>query len=821
MSEKEQIFQKKTIDAAVNTIMTKMEELDGSSDLDKGIMRRRWIWELIQNANDCAIARKISIWINWDENELKFSHNGEIFTYDNLIDLITQISSKRTEDEDKTGKFGTGFISTHLISEIIKVTGVYHQSKNSEEYKIMNIKIDRSGKKENEIKESIVNSIKEIDLMDMGENIEYVQNSDKPTTSFSYDLSGKSSEVQEVIKTGCQDLDRAIPFVLVFAKKIKEIHCNGITYRLSDKTEVLTDGLEIFDIIKSGDNIIKSNIVKVLVCTDKSNDVSVATLIKFCDGQYQINSSKDLPKLFCTFPLVGTENFIFPIILNCPKFKVLQERNHIQEGAKINGEIIDSAISLYSSMLKYVSYNQWNELYNACYISRKEESQFQTNIGKRIKRIYQTLPIVDVRKKSGSMIKESLYKEINDKLQHNVIIPYMDKEELCDELWELINGLNTKHIPTKESYKYWFDICPESKVSLKIIYDVFLKDKTMFELSERIADESQLLPWLNKLYDLWIKSTDERNFKATAIVPNQEKQFVEITKIAIDNNIDINLIEILTLLGIKIKEKLMYKDIKISHDIQIDSFNNEYVANKISDIIRKQLSSEGSNTTTRLPEIQNIFNKLTDWFFKNPDLAKSLFKDIYEKQHLLSSPEETIRRLELADTVENTMRENNIEIEQLSIVLNESGRLLKMFENGEITLSEDTIKLFQHISSRSIYAKEKLNYLIERSVRSVYNELSTNPLYSIDNSLEEWKENKYSTTVFKAKKNDTGIDIRIVIRPSDNGKIILYEDAEFEALDDTAYELWTDNDDGNVKMITFGELIKITGISVIPLRKIL
>lgn len=820
MSEREKIFEKKTIDAAVNTIMTKMDELYGANDFDKKIMRRRWIWELIQNANDCATLDKISIWINSNENELKFSHNGEIFTYDNLIDLITQISSKRINSEDKTGKFGTGFISTHLISEMVKITGLYHQSQNAENYKIMNISIDRSGKTENEIKESIVNAIEEIDLMDMSENVEYAEYSSKPTTSFIYDLSDKNSEVQEVIKTGCQDLDKSIPFVLVFTKKIKEIHCNGITYRLSGKPSLLTEGLEIVNVEKSyEDNKIKSTIINVLVCSDKNNEVSIATFVKYCDDKYYIDSSKDLPKFFCTFPLVGTEKFTFPIVLNSPKFKVLQERNHIQEGATVNKEIIEIAISLYNNMLKYICSNQWDKLYNICYLSRTKESEFQSDIGKRIEAIYQALPIVDVQKKLGLIRKESLYKKNYGKLERNILIPYMDKEELCDELWDLINCLNINPIPTKESYRYWLDISPKNKVLLETVYNGLLNCKTISKLSEILTDGSETLPWLNKLYDLWIKCTDERNFKATAIVPNQENQFVEITKVSIDNNIDISLKEILTSLGTNIKEKLMHKDIKISAGIEIKSFDNEFIANKISDIIRKQLSSESSNTTKRSQEIQNIFNNLTDWFLKNPDLAKPLFKDIYDKQHLLSSPEETIRRLELANTIESTMDENNIELEQLSIVLKESGRLLKMFENGEITLSEDAKKLFQHISSKSLYAKEKLNNLIERSISSVYYELSANPLYSIDNSLEAWKQNKYSTTVFKAKKQD--MDIRIVIRPSDDEKIIFYEDAELEALDDTAYELWTDNENGIVRMITLGDLIKTTGISVIPLRRIL
>ena len=40
------------IDAATNLILTKMEELRGDKVELKEIKRRRWVWELIQNAND-------------------------------------------------------------------------------------------------------------------------------------------------------------------------------------------------------------------------------------------------------------------------------------------------------------------------------------------------------------------------------------------------------------------------------------------------------------------------------------------------------------------------------------------------------------------------------------------------------------------------------------------------------------------------------------------------------------------------------------------------------------------------------------------------
>lgn len=818
MNEKTEVYQKKTIEAAINTIMTKMEEIYGANDDEKDVIRRRWIWELIQNATDCASNGEISIWISANEKELSFSHNGDMFTYDNLIDLITQISSKRINGDEKTGKFGTGFISTHLISEVVKVKGVYHRTDTSCDYKDMDLVIDRSGKNEQEVKQSIVASIEALDLIDASENIKWEFNNSL-TTSFIYDLTRQNeTEVQEAIQSGCKDLDRSIPFVFAFSNKIKEIHCNGITYS-RNTPKILNENMIIIEIIKSYDNgQIPSKSKNVLLCLEKISQVSIATIIELCDDRYRCCSLENMPRLFCSFPLIGTEDFSFPVIVNSPNFKVLQERNYIQEGAEINHNIIRIATALYKQLIEYANYSNYNSLFNLCYMDETKGSTLQKETFSSILLIYQTQPIVDTQEKSGLVCKKSLYSIVNRELQCNIIIPYMDKSEHSDELWDIINHINTKPIPTKESYRYWLDISPKSKITLQTVYDGLLKDSNITELAKRFTNSLEIIPWLNNFYSLWIKSSGERNFRISAIVPNQYGQFVEISKLDRDNNIDDTLKEVLTLLGTDIKAKLLHKGIIALANIEMNTLGNEIIADKINDYIRKQLSNESSNTTKRTRDIQNIFNMLTDWFTKNSDMAKPLFKDIYDKQYQLSTTEETIRRLELAITVESAMIENKLELEQLTIVLKESGKLLQMFENGEIMLSEDAQKLFHHISSKSPYAAERLKYLIERSINSVYNELSSNPLYSVDGSLDEWKQNRFSTTVFNAMKDNKYL--RIVIRPSDDDKIIFYEDAELEALDDTAYELWTDNENGIVRMITLGDLIKTTGISTIPLKKI-
>ena len=44
-----------------------------------------------------------------------------------VIGLIDQISSKEVEEGQetrKTGRFGTGFLTTHLLSRVIKIKGI-------------------------------------------------------------------------------------------------------------------------------------------------------------------------------------------------------------------------------------------------------------------------------------------------------------------------------------------------------------------------------------------------------------------------------------------------------------------------------------------------------------------------------------------------------------------------------------------------------------------------------------------------------------------------------------------------------------------------
>ena len=74
-------------------------------------------------------------------------------------------------------------------------------------------------------------------------------------------------------------------------------------------------------------------------------------------------------------------------------------------------------------------------------------------------------------------------------------------------------------------------------------------------------------------------------------------------------------------------------------------------------------------------------------------------------------------------------------------------------------------------------------------------------------------------TIFIIKKN--GEELFLLTRPSDYDQVILYYDSEKDVLDyEKDWELWVENGVDQPQKITFGKMLKLTGINKIPLRKV-
>ena len=311
----------KYFEIALNTstskIFNELKNIKESSEAKKNEIRRRWIWELIQNASDCTPKDcSINISLEVTDDRISFSHDGTPFSYDNLFSLITQCSEKQLSEEKLTGKFGTGFMSTFLLSEIVDIEGTFIRENGT--WADMSFTIDRTNGEYLEIRSKTEEMLRKLETLNCSTN-EAMEKVNK--TKFIYNLK-RTPESVAAVKQGIEDLIATLPYLLAFNKNIHSINYNGEIYE-REITNPIPSPLDknIFSIKTSNvDNDTPQYILFL-----KRNNVTIACPVKY-DFENDLLSfltiSENMPKLFCNFPLIGSEEYSFPIIVNSDLFDV-------------------------------------------------------------------------------------------------------------------------------------------------------------------------------------------------------------------------------------------------------------------------------------------------------------------------------------------------------------------------------------------------------------------------------------------------------------------------------------------------------------------
>jgi hypothetical protein len=201
--------------------------------------RRRWVWELMQNAKDVHHNGEVRIQIEWDDflELLSFKHSGQPFSADNSRYLIEKISTKdRSKDgsgkRTATGRFGTGVLTTHLLSERVTVIGIAKEPEL--DYKQFTFDLDKSGFHLDTIRAAVEQAKQSVqNLDDLPDFKNY--DPDAFNTTFRYSVADAPGE--RVVNDGLADIHRCLPYALVFVPEIRsvEVTSEGRTYeRIKD-----------------------------------------------------------------------------------------------------------------------------------------------------------------------------------------------------------------------------------------------------------------------------------------------------------------------------------------------------------------------------------------------------------------------------------------------------------------------------------------------------------------------------------------------------------------------------------------------------------
>ena len=141
--------------------------------------------------------------------------------------LISQVSSKernQSPDNGITGKFGTGFLTTHLLSQKV-IVDAFLQDKN-EPLKEIHILLDRSGETKEEVIAAVNESFRQ--LKESKEiDISVLEKTGGFNTRFLYELDDKGIEIA---KSGLKSFYASIPYVFAFVEKINSIKVNDSLY---------------------------------------------------------------------------------------------------------------------------------------------------------------------------------------------------------------------------------------------------------------------------------------------------------------------------------------------------------------------------------------------------------------------------------------------------------------------------------------------------------------------------------------------------------------------------------------------------------------
>lgn len=326
---------------------------------DPSASAKRWVWELLQNAKDVPNRfGKVSVEIELvSQDTLKFRHNGDCFSIKNITGLVQQVSSKDSQNlEGQTGKFGTGFICTHLLSDIIDVEGIVRYMGIDRRFKIV---LDRSGYRSEDLLPRIKTTLEELRHIETTYEVvnNYEQNRTEQSfdTVFTYHLT--TQEKQESAVAGLEDLINTMPITLVTqSKKIKQVRVinrvKGTNVVYTCDSTSLDDNVQL-SIVKI-DGIIKKYVSYI------TDDVALTTEVNIKDGIYEIikRDSKQ-PVLYRDFPLIGSEKFYFPYTLNGFEFNPTERRNGLVLNSADHPDCVLNRIIVDKAVDAVLKFNEW------------------------------------------------------------------------------------------------------------------------------------------------------------------------------------------------------------------------------------------------------------------------------------------------------------------------------------------------------------------------------------------------------------------------------------------------------------------------------
>ncbi len=702
---------------SADKIIEKLDELREEGKKSK----RRWIWELMQNAKDVPNKYgKVSIEITLNQNELIFAHNGNAFTIDNLTGLVQQVSSKHSTNKNKkvTGKFGTGFIATHLLSDIITINGILQEP--GEIAKKFVFELDRSGKTSEELIRPIKDALLELNAIDESTKFKSYPDYETSRTENDYYNTFKYPLDEISIKTaivGINDLIESLPISLVFLEDIKQVriknnvnntqHLYKVEKSRAEGNEYNEVCISILDEKNSASPIYKNFIVK------STEEIELLVEIKDFANYQLLPVNERQPFLYRDFPLIGTEKFYFPFILNGKTFNPTEKRDNLylngnSDKVTKNKQLLERAIDYSLEFVDYLISKKASNLFSVCLSS---------------------LPVYDFdlddsEHNSKEWYVTNIQTKYRQQLIHKKIVGQDDDTcALCSvrfptsneydypELRTLITDyLGKTKVPIGKEQESWIHFLgPENEMhtwGLKLSYGLkeLVIDIDSLETIEDFKADTNVFTWLNRLYKAIDDLKEQALHNSYELVPNHNNALKKLPTLFVEKISDEDnaylpnpFLKLLLELGEDWYKDLIHRKVNILKEAH-QSRNMSDLNSAINSHFLKTDFIKTSNSLTHLLNVHSIVtpNSQEDSFQRLLlDNASTLFK---KEKTLVSNEYASKYNFEIVHRL--LIQSINIQLQKIGSIKNLATELEKEKDTVTIWLS-DYLSLLDGKKSKS------------------------------------------------------------------------------------------------------------------------
>lgn len=597
---------------ADNTAQAVFKHLDRIND-NRSALGARWIWELLQNARDAARPRGVRIRAHVSETELRFEHDGRPFADTEIAHLVYHGSTK--VDFEDIGQFGSGFLATHLLSKIVRVTGRLEDSRG------FDFALDRTGGTAEELREAMDRSWDAFE-----QSAEGIRPAADATTSFAYSLAEPGA--LELVEEGVEELRRSGPLVLAFCPEIREIAVETTDAEWKLSTDSQEEGA-VRTIRYMGDGGELSHSVAV---AGAEGECCAALLLRPTESGLEVDPAQETAaKLFVLFPLVGSERLGLPATVNSRWFKPREDRDGIvagdSPGAQENKRLLEESVRHQEQLFEWCAQNRWTGAERMLAFDIARLPDWASNAS-----WFRPLLTELVRKARGTPLMRSPGGEWIE--PQAAWLPTTDDPSHRERLWTLMSsweGAQAK-LPCRDDLASWSrnlsgwrtllrksreDV--DEALTINKVARLVGDAGTVDGLQERLASGVSL-PWLVSLLALAVDADKTGLLDEHSLLPTQGGGLRRRADVRRDEGISEELKDIAEAFGLEIRDELLDRGAEMEGLAELLASEREpELLNKVLARVKEE-SREGVIGTRLTPGAVKLFR----WIADRPDYVERL-----------------------------------------------------------------------------------------------------------------------------------------------------------------------------------------------------